>query len=105
MVSNIKFRQDSCPFIVVFRKGKYKINYFVDGAEESAPVLLVHGFGASIGHWRKNIPFFVEAGYRVYALDLLGFGASEKPRLEVYSLELWKELLVDFCKSQEDNKV
>lgn len=87
------------------RKGKYNINYFVDGADSSAPVLLVHGFGASIGHWRKNIPFFLEAGYQVYAVDLIGFGASEKPLLEEYSLDIWKELLLDFCNVMQPKKV
>ncbi|NJK61583.1 MAG: alpha/beta fold hydrolase [Synechococcaceae cyanobacterium SM2_3_1] len=59
------------------------------------PLLLVHGFGASIGHWRKNIPVLAAAGYRVFALDLLGFGASDKPPVR-YSLDLWVELLQDF---------
>lgn len=62
----------------------------------SGPALvLVHGFGASIGHWRKNIPTLVEAGYRVYTVDLLGFGGSDKPP-SGYSLDLWTELLADF---------
>ena len=25
-------------------------------AADQIPILLLHGFGASIGHWRKNIP-------------------------------------------------
>ncbi|WP_017660132.1 alpha/beta fold hydrolase [Baaleninema simplex] len=62
---------------------------------EGSPLLLIHGFGASIGHWRNNIPAFADAGYRVYALDLLGFGDSDKPALE-YSLELWRDLIADF---------
>lgn len=62
----------------------------------SGPALiLVHGFGAAIGHWRKNIPVLAAAGYRVLALDLLGFGGSEKPPLD-YSLDLWQALLADF---------
>lgn len=32
---------------------------------------------------------------QVYAIDLLGFGASEKAKL-VYSIELWRDLLLDF---------
>ncbi|KAK4528004.1 hypothetical protein GAYE_SCF47G5938 [Galdieria yellowstonensis] len=91
-------------FLTFKWKGKYNINYFVDGADSSAPVLLVHGFGASIGHWRKNIPFFLEAGYQVYAVDLIGFGASEKPQLEEYSLDIWKELLLDFCNVMQPKK-
>ena len=34
------------------------------------PVLLVHGFGASIGHFRKNIPALCAAGYKVRRLPL-----------------------------------
>tara|TARA_B100000524_G_C23406018_1_gene282409 strand:+ start:112 stop:282 length:171 start_codon:yes stop_codon:yes gene_type:complete len=43
---------------------------------EGAPILLVHGFGASVNHWRDNIPALVSAGYRVHAIDLLGLGGS-----------------------------
>ncbi|MEM9117406.1 MAG: alpha/beta fold hydrolase [Cyanobacteria bacterium P01_F01_bin.56] len=62
---------------------------------DGQPLVLVHGFGASIGHWRKNIPVLADAGYEVHALDLLGFGASDKPPLE-YTLELWETLLQDY---------
>lgn len=71
----------------------YKIQYTVMG--EGCPLVLVHGFGASIGHWRKNIPVLAAAGYRVFAIDLLGFGGSDKPPLN-YTMELWQELLKDF---------
>lgn len=59
------------------------------------PLVLIHGFGASIGHWRNNIPVLAEAGYRVFAIDLLGFGGSDKPALD-YTLELWQQQLKDF---------
>ncbi|MEA5465193.1 alpha/beta fold hydrolase [Leptothoe sp. PORK10 BA2] len=71
----------------------YDICYTVEGY--GVPLVLIHGFGASIGHWRKNIPVLAAAGYQVYALDLLGFGGSEKPALD-YSLDLWEVLLRDF---------
>ncbi|MBD2598571.1 alpha/beta fold hydrolase [Nostoc spongiaeforme FACHB-130] len=71
----------------------HKIQYTVMGTGK--PLVLVHGFGASIGHWRKNIPVLAEAGYRVYAVDLLGFGGSDKPPLN-YCVEIWVELLKDF---------
>lgn len=72
----------------------YRIAYAVQGS--GIPLVLIHGFGASIGHWRQNIPVLAAAGYRVFALDLLGFGKSEKPLLE-YRMELWQDLLKDFC--------
>ncbi|MBD2185733.1 alpha/beta fold hydrolase [Planktothrix sp. FACHB-1355] len=74
----------------------HKIQYTVMGS--GRPLVLIHGFGASIGHWRQNVPALAAGGYRVFALDLLGFGASDKPSLD-YSLDLWVELLKDFCSS------
>ncbi|CAN1210744.1 alpha/beta fold hydrolase [Tumidithrix helvetica PCC 7403] len=71
----------------------HRIQYTVVG--EGQPLVLIHGFGASIGHWRKNIPVLAAAGYQVYAIDLLGFGNSDKPALD-YSLDLWQQLLKDF---------
>lgn len=71
----------------------YTIRYHIYG--EGKPLVLIHGFGASIGHWRKNSPVLAKAGYQVFVLDLLGFGASAKPPID-YSLELWEDLLADF---------
>ena len=71
----------------------HTIRYTVQG--QGKPVLLIHGFGASIGHWQKNIPVLAEKGYRVFAIDLLGFGGSDKPALD-YTLELWQEQLAAF---------
>jgi pimeloyl-ACP methyl ester carboxylesterase len=71
----------------------HQIKYTVTGAGQ--PLCLIHGFGASIDHWRKNIPVLAEGGYRVYAIDLLGFGSSDKAPID-YSMELWEELVVDF---------
>lgn len=75
----------------------HSIQYTVEGS--GIPLILIHGFGASLGHWRKNIPILAEGGYQVFALDLLGFGNSAKPSLD-YNLELWQELLKDFWQEQ-----
>ena len=75
----------------------YTIRYTVKGS--GRPLVLIHGFGAAIGHWRNNIPVLAEAGYRVFAIDLLGFGGSDKPQID-YSLDLWEELLHDFWTEQ-----
>jgi pimeloyl-ACP methyl ester carboxylesterase len=72
----------------------HTICYTVAGTGQ--PLLLIHGFGASIGHWRQNIPVLAAAGYQVYAIDLLGFGGSDKPALD-YTVELWVEQIKDFC--------
>jgi pimeloyl-ACP methyl ester carboxylesterase len=46
---------------------------------EGPPVLLLHGFPDSARLWRNQIPALVQAGFRVIAPDLRGFGESEKP--------------------------
>jgi pimeloyl-ACP methyl ester carboxylesterase len=58
------------------------------------PLILIHGFGASIPHWRKNLNALSD-NYTVYALDLLGFGASKKAFAN-YNMELWSDLIFDF---------
>ncbi|KAJ6858909.1 hypothetical protein NC652_041263 [Populus alba x Populus x berolinensis] len=78
-------------------KGQFSINYFVSCNSDSQsnpgpPLLLVHGFGASIPHWRRNIDTLAK-NYTVYAIDLLGFGASDKPEGFSYTMEAWAQVL------------
>lgn len=63
-------------------------------------VVMVHGFGASWGHWRKNLPVLGQQA-RCYALDLIGFGGSDKPipdREIEYTFETWSAQVIDFCR-------
>lgn len=79
----------------------HSVNYFVykNSCDSSSlnppPVLLVHGFGASIPHWRNNIKVIAQ-NRDVYAIDLLGFGDSDKPAGYQYTMEKWAELILDF---------
>jgi pimeloyl-ACP methyl ester carboxylesterase len=58
------------------------------------PLLLIHGFGASTDHWRKNVAGLSQE-FEVWAIDLLGFGRSAKPDWQ-YSGDLWRDQLHDF---------
>lgn len=49
------------------------------GSRRAPPVLLVHGWGASIYMWRDWFAPLAASGYRVVALDLPGHGLSDKP--------------------------
>ncbi len=72
------------------------IYYVQTGKKQSErpPLLLVHGFGASTDHWRKNIAELSQ-DFEVWAIDLLGFGRSAKPDWS-YSGDLWRDQLDDF---------
>ncbi|GAB2231819.1 hypothetical protein Droror1_Dr00010834 [Drosera rotundifolia] len=72
----------------------HNIHYLVQG--EGPAIVLIHGFGASVFHWRYNIPELSKR-YKVYALDLLGFGWSEKAILD-YDAMVWRDQVVDFLK-------
>ena len=43
-------------------------------------VVLIHGWPLSGESWSKQVPAFVEAGYRVVTYDRRGFGRSDKPK-------------------------
>jgi pimeloyl-ACP methyl ester carboxylesterase len=60
----------------------------------NAPVLLLHGFGASIGHWQNNLEFLA-TDRTVYGLDLVGWGGSRKPNI-TYNIDLWVDQVYDF---------
>jgi pimeloyl-ACP methyl ester carboxylesterase len=60
------------------------------------PILLVHGVypGASHHEFRWNIDALARQ-YTVYAIDLLGFGESDMPRM-TYTAEIYQHLLREF---------
>ena len=49
------------------------------GQRDRPALVLLHGFGAASGHWRHNVAELAAAGWCVYAIDLVGFGASSQP--------------------------
>jgi pimeloyl-ACP methyl ester carboxylesterase len=76
------------------------IFYKVAGEEhDGAPLVFVHGIGAGASSfmWRKNFDELAR-DFRVYALDLLGFGFSDKPAGTPYSAGLYVELIADFIR-------
>lgn len=80
----------------------FPIGYQQAGTDSSdnPAVILIHGFGASSIHWRKNIPDLAQT-CRVYAIDLLGYGKSAKPapgQPLTYTFETWGQQVIDFCR-------
>lgn len=56
-----------------------RMHYLDEGDREGEVVLLLHGNPTWCYLYREMIPIFVDAGYRVLAPDMLGFGRSDKP--------------------------
>jgi pimeloyl-ACP methyl ester carboxylesterase len=71
------------------------INMRVALAGKGPLVLLVHGWPESWYSWRHQIPMLAEAGYRVAAPDVRGYGGSDKPKaIEAYAI---KEMCADIA--------
>ena len=72
--------------------------FAVSKPKDSSPkghIVLVHGFGASCMHWRRNVDALTASGYTVYCPTLPGFGRTQKLYMK-YSQSLWTEFLGAF---------
>ena len=59
--------------------GGLRIHYLDEGPTDAPTILCLHGEPSWSFLYRKMIPVFTAAGYRVVAPDLPGFGRSDKP--------------------------
>ena len=85
----------------VVLKDNIVVHYLEAG---QGPVLvLVHGLGSSAEVWRDSMRRLAR-GYRVVALDLPGYGKSDKPRSD-YSIEYHAAALNDFIDALGAGKV
>ncbi|HVC34826.1 MAG TPA: alpha/beta fold hydrolase [Chloroflexota bacterium] len=74
----------------------YNVFYKVDG--EGSPVVLVHGIDAAASSYEMRKPFAgLSQSHRVYAIDLLGFGLSDRPG-RAYSAVDYIDLIGDFLR-------
>jgi pimeloyl-ACP methyl ester carboxylesterase len=74
-----------------------RANYVDFGGPGDGPtVVLVHGLGGCWQNWLENIRPIAEAGRRVVAVDLPGFGESEMPADEI-TIPGYGRWLESFC--------
>lgn len=71
------------------------LHFLHAGQGKGSPVLLIHGFGGWSRDWTHTIPILAES-HEVFALDLPGWGLSEKPADFDYSIEAQAEFVLDF---------
>jgi len=76
--------------------------YVDEGRADGDVVLLLHGQPSWSYLYRKMIPVLADAGYRVIAMDHLGFGRSDKPADDAaYTFDFHRAFLLDFIEQLE----
>ena len=81
----------------IFTKiGDHKIRYFESKVKDKEKnVLFIHGLGSSSERW-LDIPEALSRYFHTIAVDLIGFGESDKPQNLSYSIETLKKFILDF---------
>jgi len=70
-----------------------RVHYQEAGDKHGPAMVLIHGFASSTLVWSNVFLKLAEAGYRVIALDMLGYGYSAKPRNGEYTIAGQAKLL------------
>jgi len=81
----------SLPPQTIQTKG-HTIFFIVKG--EGKPILLIHGYGAGMWVWEQQIEV-LSRSFRVYALDLIGHGFSDRPKID-YTAETYIHFVREF---------
>lgn len=81
-----------------------RMHYVDEGSAKSSPVLLLHGEPSWSYLYRKMIPPLRDAGHRVIAPDLVGFGRSDKYKdQKAYSYQMHVDMMVEFVRKLDLN--
>ena len=80
---------------VATHSGTWRIHYYTGG--DGPPVVLIHGLASRGDDWATFLPTLARR-HRVYALDLLGYGSSDRPHVD-YSIALETEVVSGFLDS------
>jgi non-heme chloroperoxidase len=66
-------------YINVGKENSGNIDIYYEDHGAGKPVVLIHGWPLSGASWEKQVPVFLNAGYRVITYDRRGFGKSSQP--------------------------
>jgi pimeloyl-ACP methyl ester carboxylesterase len=80
----------------------HRIHFLTGG--QGRPVLLLHGMGGRADDFATVMPPLMTAGFAVYAVDLLGYGDSDRPDVD-YSIALEADTVRQFLETQKLEQV
>jgi len=98
---HIVFHSDHSRFVDV---DGVRVHYQEAGDPKAPALVLIHGFASSTLVWSKVFLRLAEAGFRVIAIDMLGFGYSGKPRNGEYTITGQASLLVGLLDRLQINR-
>jgi len=75
-----------------------EVAYVELNPEGAQTVVFVHGLGSYLKFWRYQLDAFAARGYRVLALDLPGYGKSDKPASFPYTMEAMADVVHEFSR-------
>jgi len=81
-----------------------RVHYQEAGDPHAPALVLIHGFASSTLVWSKVFLRLASAGFRVIAIDMLGFGYSGKPRNGEYTITGQASLLVGLLDRLQINR-
>jgi pimeloyl-ACP methyl ester carboxylesterase len=91
---------DDGPWFARLGPPEAPVRLFYEEEGHGSPVLLIHGFGASTYTWRHIAPELAR-DHRVIAVDLKGFGQSDKPFDSRYSVFDQADLLAQLIEDHD----
>lgn len=70
--------------------------HYIEKGEGSNHLFLLHGFRGHSFTWKELIDPLAEAGYHVWAIDLIGYGLSDKPDKATYNVDFFVQQIYAF---------
>lgn len=89
------FVSTALPARYAMRTARLRVAYVELNRGAARTIVFVHGMSAQLRHWQYQLDAFAAAGFHVLALDLPGFGKSDKPGSFPYTMEALGDVLLE----------
>ncbi|KAG1657437.1 hypothetical protein FOA52_011717 [Chlamydomonas sp. UWO 241] len=92
-LTRVKYEREGWSYCTL---GGHRVHFAEAGDRGGPVVVLVHGYGASCYHWRYQFRALADAGFHVFAIDMIGFGLSEKAAIDYSNGAPWVAQIQEF---------